>query len=319
MTRMTKMMKMLQWWIPVLTTIAGAEARRSGNDRKGTHRSRFRGRRRDRSRSPTRSPSRDCTKRKKSKSSRKRHRRCSPSSSGSDSDSSSDDEHMHAAFSGALSSVVHPKGVDLVKERKYVHFSWATSYAMTKKKKLILPSTAMEVMEAVAAIGQVHAREFPLETQATNYYHDEMLLWSKVMSLRGLFLCDFWCRGYFAENKTAWHPIPVALASRLMILFCVHRLPDVYKSLCFACGDPMHRQQSCPFFDPSSKSSSAKKNHSYARGQQVIRPGLLQSPSFASSSSSSSASARGQGQGNVGQCRDFLRGQCSRSGCKFSR
>ena len=125
-----------------------------------------------------------------------------------------------------------------------------------------MPSSDRELLDAIAVIGAEHSRVFTHEADAVRKYQEDLLFFSRVLSLKGLFLADFWCRVHFAEAKIPWFPIPVALLGRLMVLFSIHRVPDVQKAVCYHCGDPAHRQSSCGFYANSRSSDETMQRPS---------------------------------------------------------
>ena len=257
-------------------------------------------------------------KRRKRRKKKKRSHSDSSSSDSDSSDSSSEDETAHA-FSGTLHSSLTSAAQGWVRVRKYVHFQYATSYAFVhkRKQKLIFPNDATQLLQAVQTIANAHGSAFPEEADLARKYCEELLFLSKILTLKGLFLMDYWCRSFFAESKCAWYPIPASLGPRVMSLLVVHRIPDVYKKLCFTCGDPLHQQSSCAL-----QSRMVKPKPSLATN--ITRPFQERKASSQGKSSGTSINRlREQIQqpasaSNVEQCYNFLKGKCSRSQCRYA-
>ena len=238
-------------------------------------------------------------KKKKKKSKKKSRQSDSSSDSGSSSSDSAGDGHARRVFHGtSLHAALPPFALALVGQRAYVHVQFATSYAQAhpKSRKLIMPSSDRELLDAIAVIGAEHSRLFTHEADAVRKYQEDLLFFSRVLSLKGLFLADFWCRVHFAEAKIPWFPIPVALLGRLMVLFTIHRVPDVQKAVCFHCGDPAHRQSLCGVYAISRSSDDAiprppsSTMASPRRGSGKATKVLFNANSLSASSSTSSSS-----------------------------
>jgi hypothetical protein len=200
-----------------------------------------------------------------------------------------------------------------VKDRLYVHFQWATSFALAnaKSRKLILPSSHSELLEAVSIIGDQHARAFPGEADAVRKYCEDLLYFSRILSVKGLFLADHYARLHFAETKCLWFPLPPSLVPRLMVIFTAHRA-DLSRALCFCCGDPAHRTNACPFSSGDAKTSAMPRPRPPA-GRQAV-PGSAPRSVLATHHPAPKLS-----NDNVTKCYDFTKGMCAHgAACKYS-
>lgn len=261
----------------------------------------------------------DHTRRRRSR----RSRSSSDNPSRSSSRSRSPTGSLKHAFRGtSIHASLHPSAGKLVTSRNYIHFQLATSFATTPQanKYFILPSSATELLNAVDVIGAAHTAEFKDESAAVRKYSEELLFWSKTLTIKGLFLCDHYSRIYFAEAKCPWFPIPPELVSRLMVIFSIHRAPNIASLICSSCGDPFHLSPSCPFRLPASvkavpvdagatpRSTSRFTRHPTANANP---PATVTAAPMHDSSSRPS---------NRDKCRKFIQGSCSKSAsdCRYA-
>jgi hypothetical protein len=239
------------------------------------------------------------TKRKKNKRSR------SVSDSSSDSSSSSDDDSTPTFTGTSLYSSLPSSAVKAIKAKKYVPFQYATSYAVgNSSKKLIMPSSKNELTQAVRTIADAYATEHPDEASETRKYVEDLYLASKVLTVQGLYLFDFWARSFFANERCVWHPMPAGLTLRLTVLFTVHQIKNVGEALCFTCGDPTHRVNSCPLHKRLYKQVGTEKK-TLASRRTLRENGTIE--------------VTKRKEDNVKRCYDYIHGKCKRGDrCRYS-